>query len=85
MQVPFCVHDGLNYSNVYDPNTDMLSEELLKEQGISIEPVAYNIHYSFLTSDKIEEAYDFKFGKKAALIDLLQEDNTFRISGRLIR
>ena len=77
MQVPFCVHEGLNYSNVLDKNTGMLSEELLKEQGITVEPVAYNIHYSFLTSDKIEDAYDFKFGKKSALIDLLAEEKTF--------
>ena len=36
-------------------------------------PLAYNISYKFLTSEKAEKEYGFKFGEKKPLIDWFSE------------
>ena len=77
MQIPFCAYDGLNYSNVLDKEKDMLMADKMKELGIEVEPKAYNIHYSFLTSERVSHAFQFEYGKKSSLIDLLSADKTF--------
>jgi len=77
MKIPFCAYEGLNYSNVLDKENNVLLEEKMKELGIEVEPKAYNIHYSFLTSDRLSSAFEFDFGKKGSLIDLLMNDSTF--------
>ena len=77
MQIPFCAYEGLNYSDILDPEKDMLDAEKMKELGIEVEPKAYNIHYSFLTSDKVAHAFGFEYGKKGSLIDILLDDSFF--------
>lgn len=78
MQIPFCAYEGLNYSNVLDKEKDMLMFEKMNELGIDVEPMAYQIHYSYLTSDKISHAFNFEYGKKGSLIDLIEEDEFFK-------
>lgn len=78
MQIPFCAYEGLNYSNVLDKEKDMLMLDKMQELGITEEPKAYNIHYDFLTSDKVAHAYNFNYGKKGPLIELLLEDAGFK-------
>ena len=78
MQIPFCAYDNLNYSNVLDKNTNMLVEEKKAELGIEVEPKAYNIHWDFLTSDRVAHAFGFEYGKKGSLIDLLKDDEDFK-------
>ena len=70
-KIPFCVNEGLNYSKVFDKSKSMISMELFEQSGETVEPVAYNVNYDFLTSEEIEEACDIKFGEKKALIDWL--------------
>ena len=77
MQIPFCAYEGLNYSNVLDIEKDMLMADKMKDLGITVEPKAYNIHYSLLTSDRVAHAFQFEYGKKGSLINLLIEDETF--------
>ena len=77
MQIPFFFYFGLNYSDILDPEKDMLDAEKMKELGIEVEPKAYNIHYSFLTSDKVAHAFGFEYGKKGSLIDILLDDSFF--------
>lgn len=77
MQIPFCAFDGLNYSNILDKESGMLTLEKMHEQGITIEPKAYNIHYSTLTSDLIAKEFGFDFGEKGSLIELLLKDDIF--------
>ena len=79
MQFPFCAYEGLNYSNVLDKEKDMLMADKMKELGIEVEPKAYNVHYSFLTSDRVAHAFQFDYGKKSSLIELLSEDDTFKL------
>lgn len=80
MQIPFCAYEGLNYSNILDPEKNMLMADKMKELGIDVLPKAYHIHYSFLTSERIEHAFTFKFGEKASLIDLLAKEDVFKLS-----
>lgn len=68
-KIPFCAHEGLNYSKVLNKETNVISSDLYKKLNIDVEPVAFNIDYEFLTSETIEEACEFKFGEKKALID----------------
>lgn len=70
-KIPFCAHEGLNYSNVLNKETDVISSELYKKLNLDVEPVAFNIDYEFLTGESVENAYGFKFGGKKALIDWL--------------
>ena len=78
MQIPFCAYEGLNYSNVLDKEKDMLDADRMKELGIEAEPKAYNIHYDFLTSDKVAHAFQFEYGNKSSLIEILRNDKTFK-------
>lgn len=78
MQIPFCAYEGLNYSNVLDKEKDMLDADRMKELGIEVEPKAYNIHYDFLTSDKVAHAFQFEYGNKSSLIEILRNDKTFK-------
>ena len=69
VKIPFCYEQELNYSNVVDNEKKIISQEkylALKEEK---SPLAYNINYKFLTSEKVENEYGFKFGDKKPLID----------------
>ena len=69
-KIPFCAFEGLNYSNVVEPDTKIISTEKYKKLGENIpEPLAYNVGYKFLTSKDIEENFKIDFGEKKALID----------------
>lgn len=77
-QIPFCAYEGLNYSMILDKDTNMLDADKMKDLGITVEPKEYNVHYSFLTSDRVAHAFGFEFGEKSSLIDLLSKDKMFR-------
>lgn len=78
IQIPFCAYENLNYSSVLDKKNNKLSSEKMKESGISVEPQAYNIHWNFLTSERVGKTFGVDFGKKASLIDFLREDDIFK-------
>ena len=59
-KVPFCAFEGLNYSNVVEPDTKIISEEkdkIVKERE------------KISTSKNIEENFNITFGEKKPLID----------------
>lgn len=68
-QIPFCAYYNLNYSNVIEKETGIISTEKFKKLNIIQVPLAYNVSYKFLTDKDFEELYNFKFGDKKALID----------------
>jgi len=68
-KIPFCVHLGLNYSNIYDEETKTLSDEKMKALGIEQEPLAYNLSLKTLFNNDITKNLDFEFGEVKALID----------------
>ncbi len=69
-KIPFCAFEGLNYSNVVDNETKIISMEKYKKLGENIpEPLAFNTGYKFLTSDEIAKNFHINFGEKKALID----------------
>lgn len=72
-QIPFCSSMGLNYSNVYDSEKKIISNDMWKKTGIETEPKLYNVSYNFLTNDSFADAYNFKFGEKRPLIDWFEE------------
>ena len=72
-QIPFCSSLGLNYSNVYDSEKKIISNDMWKKTGIETEPKLYNVSYNFLTNDSFADAYNFKFGEKRPLIDWFEE------------
>ena len=61
--VPACVDEGLNYSNVYDFETKMISSEKYKKTGIEQEPLAHNVGVYYLTDNEITETLGLKFGE----------------------
>lgn len=69
VKIPFCHEMGLNYSNVVDKEKKIISEEKYLALNEEKEPLSYNISYKFLTSEKMEENFQVKFGEKKPLID----------------
>ena len=68
-KIPFCAFEGLNYSNVVEPETKLISSEKYKRLGDVPEPLAYNVGYEFLTIKIIEKNFKINFGDKKPLID----------------
>ena len=68
-KIPFCHELGLNYSQVVDEEKMLISEEKYLSLNEPKMPLAYNIGYKILTSDKIEKEFGFKFGEKRPLIE----------------
>ena len=69
-RIPFCVDLGLNYSDVYDENEQMIT----KCTKDNIEPLAYNINRKFLRNSKIENQFNIFFGEDKTLIEWLKEE-----------
>lgn len=61
--VPACVDEGLNYSNVYDFEKQMISSEKYKQTGIKQEPLAHNVGVYYLTKNEITESIGLDFGE----------------------
>jgi len=72
-RVPFCFHNGLNYSNVMEDDGSKISKEKFKKLNVKEEPLAFNVHYKFLTDKVFEQKYNFKFGEERPLIDWLSD------------
>ncbi len=71
LKIPFCMYQGLNYSDVYDKKTDKLSDELFKKGGYKNEPLAYNLSLEFLMERFGKEIMNLDFGDEKPLIDWL--------------
>ena len=68
LKIPFCHELGLNYSNVYDKERNILSDELYKKTGFEQEPVAFNLSLSFLLN-KVGKAMELDFGEERTITD----------------
>ena len=68
-KIPFCHENGLNYSKVVDEEKMLISEEKYLSLNEEKQPLAYNVSYKFLTSEKMEKEFGFKFGAKKPLIE----------------
>ncbi len=58
-KIPFCVDLGLNYSNVYDKESCMLT--MYAKDGTK--PAAYNVERNTLRDKEMEELFDIRFGE----------------------
>lgn len=67
--MPCCVDNGLNYSNVYDTKTGTISSKKWAKTKIETEPVSYNVGLDFLLNNNMTEEFELKFGEQKALID----------------
>ena len=72
--IPFCIFEGLNYSNVLNKETGMVTTELYKKLGVEQEPVAFNVSHSFLTNEDFAKGFGFTFGKTKSMIEWFSED-----------
>lgn len=73
LEVPFCCHEGLNFSNVLEEGTTMISRAKVEKLENVEEPVAFNISYEFLTDDDFAKGFDFEFGEKKPLIEWFED------------
>ena len=71
LKIPFCVLQGLNYSEVYDKETKGFSTELFNESGYKNEPMAYNLGVESLMNKFGKDVMGLEFGKLKTLIDWL--------------
>jgi Fe-S-cluster containining protein len=72
-KIPCCTFEGLNYANVIDLKTKIVSQEKFDKLGVEKEPLAYNVSYPFLTSKEIEKNFEIDFGDKKPLIDWFKD------------
>ena len=72
-KIPFCHQNKLNYSSVVDEEKNTISQEKYLALNEEKSPLAYNINYNFLTSEKAEQKFGFEFGDKKPLIDWFSE------------
>lgn len=61
--VPACVNEGLNYSNVYDFETDSISVEKFEMLGVEQEPLAHNVGLSFMSDNDLTKKLELDFGE----------------------
>ncbi len=73
IMVPECVNKGLNYSNVYDFETNTISSEKYKETGNTQEPLAHNVRLGFLVDNDATKELGLEFGEIKPLIDWLMQ------------
>lgn len=71
-KIPACVHDGLNYSQVYDEETKTISEEKWLNSGIKTKPIAHNVHRDVLMNNSTTRKLNLDFGESKKLIDWLK-------------
>ncbi len=71
LKVPFCMEQGLNYSEVYDPEKKTFSTELFKQTGYEKEPVAYNLGVEFLIEKFGKDIMNLDFGELKTLLEWL--------------
>jgi len=67
---PHCMKLGLNYSEVYDPETNKFSDEKIKELGIKSTPKVYDLSYSPLMAG----AGGLDFGDVRMLVEWIVMD-----------
>lgn len=60
--IPFCIHQGLNYSKVYDKKTNKISAELVEKGNYKVEPKFFPFNKTLLCNLNIvkELGIDFK-------------------------
>ena len=71
--LPFCFRNGLNYADVYDPETKKIDYENVKEKGYKTLPKVYKASLGILTNPEIFGGEGFDFGEVKPLIEWLTE------------
>lgn len=71
LKVPFCMEQGLNYSEVYDAEKKTFSTELFEKTGYKKEPVAYNLGVEFLIEKFGKDIMNLDFGELKTLLEWL--------------
>ena len=66
---PCCTKMGLNYANVYDLETSLISVPMWEKTGIEIEPLSFNVSLKFLLKNEGVQYLDLDFGEQKPLID----------------
>lgn len=74
-QMPFCIMEGLNYSNVYDPETKLLLTSIYEKSGLETPPMVFNVDYKTLMDKEFEKGFNFTFGKVKPLIDWFDKED----------
>lgn len=69
--LPCCISEGLNYSNVYDEAIGAIATEKWKQAGIEVEPVSFNTELTFLKDNDLTKHLNLEFGEKKDLLDWL--------------
>ncbi len=68
-KIPDCVSKGLNYSEVFDPHSNIISPEMWSKSKIPIKPEAYNISREVIIRNAKTLKFNIDFGQSKALID----------------
>jgi len=68
---PFCMENGLNYSDVYDKKSKTFSKSLYEKTGFKKEPTAFNLGRNSLMKKFGKEVMNIDFGEDKALLDWL--------------
>ena len=71
IKIPFCMNEGLNYSDVFDKDSNTLTSEKFKTMGYKKEPIAFNLGPEDLKTKFGKEIMNIDFGEEKTLLDWL--------------
>jgi len=71
--VPFCVHNGLNYAEIFDETTQKIDPEKVKEKGFEHDPMFYSLSRSQFFSLNLFKELGLKTGESKTLKEWITE------------
>ena len=69
LTIPYCAGEGLNYSKVYNPNTERISEDDVKKLGYKVMPKAYNLSRQHIETLSIAKKLELNWGESLMLLE----------------
>ena len=70
--IPFCVHDGLNYANVYDEKTNKISNKKVEDGNFKEDPKFYPLNRNVMCNLNIVRELGLDFGESKPLLEWIQ-------------
>ena len=67
LTIPFCAKEGLNYSQVYNQETERISEEDVKKLGYKVMPQAYNLSRQHIETLSFAKELGLNWGESKML------------------
>jgi Fe-S-cluster containining protein len=69
VSIPFCVYEGLNYSNIMNISKMQFSKRKYERLKVQETPSVYHVGYQQLVDEDLAKGFGFRFGKIKSMLD----------------